>query len=165
MLCHLLRRCDELIADLPLGTIHSAQGPEILIEPSMPGSRRKGATSRRGDSQSASRCSPTTLSHDENRKLAKHLYAEKEACSPSSHTTVDATTGGRAGDPPGGREPQVWAEGLRGAPPSKDDELIRTGPAELDVIEFSTLAGTHAEEYRRFRVERPLRSSFIRWAE
>jgi len=45
--------------------------------------------------------------HDENRKLAKHLYAEKEACSPSSHTTRRChELAGGAGDPPGGREPQ-----------------------------------------------------------
>jgi len=46
--------------------------------------------------------------HDENRKLAKHLYAEKEALFTFlTHDGVDANElAGGAGDPPGGREPQ-----------------------------------------------------------
>jgi len=72
-------------------------------------------------------------------------------CSPSSHTTASMPrTGGRAGDPPGGREPQGLGreQDLAGSRhPSKDDEPHpHRRPAETrrDRVPHTPRPGTHA---------------------
>ena len=107
--------------------------------------------------------------HDENRKLAKHLYGEKEALSTFlTHDGVDATElAGGAGDPPGGGEPQGRAEqDLAGAATqARMMSLIRTAAQQnLDVIEFLTRlarAPTPEDVPPLFARTILLRSSFI----
>jgi len=106
--------------------------------------------------------------HDENRKLAKHLYAEKEACSlPHTrrrrcHELAAEQAIARRREPQGLGRNRTW----RGAATqARMMSLIRTAAQQnLDVIESSHASpGTHAGgRTAAFRVERLLlRSSFI----
>jgi len=100
MLCHLLRRCDELIADLPAWARSTPRRVrEILIEAL--DARDLGEKERQAVvadlTERVAMLADDAQPHDENRKLAKHLYAEKEALFTFlTHDGVDARTGGRS---------------------------------------------------------------------
>jgi len=146
-LAHLLRRCDELITDLPASARSTPQRVRgILLE----------ALDARDLSKEERRVVVADLAehveiladdaqpHDENRKLVKHLYAEKEALFTFlTYDGVDATNW-RAEQAirPAVVNRKVWGGNRtwRGAATQgRMMSLIRTAAQQnLDVIEFLT---------------------------
>ena len=144
---HLLRRCDELIADLPAWARSTPRRVrEILIEAL--DARDLGEKERQAVvadlTERVAMLADDAQPHDENRKLAKHLYAEKEALFTFlTHDGVDATNW-RAEQAirPAVVNRKVWGGNRtwRGAATqARMMSLIRTAAQQnLDVIEFLT---------------------------
>jgi len=173
MLCHLLRRCDELIADLPAwhDPLRAGSG-RSSSRPSMPGDLgEKEHKPSWPTSRGALRCSPRRLSPTTRTASSQSTLRQKEALFTSSprrrrcHDWRAEQAIRRRREPQGlGRE-QTWGS----RHPSKDDEPHpHRRPADLDVIEVPTRSPGHPRRRRTaaFRVERLLlRSSFIEMGE
>ncbi|MHB1987135.1 MAG: IS66 family transposase [Acidimicrobiales bacterium] len=146
-LAHLLRRCDELITDLPRWARCTPRVVrEILLEALE--ARELSEDERRdvvADLAERVEILPTDAHpNDENRKLVKHLYAERQALfSFLTHDGVDATNW-RAEQAirPAVVNRKVWGGNRtwRGAATQgRMMSLIRTAAQQnLDVIEFLT---------------------------
>ena len=170
---HLLRRCDELIADLPAWARSTPRRVREIIVEALD-ARDLGEEERQAVvadlTERVAMLADDAQPHDENRKLAKHLYAEKEALFTFlTHDGVDATNW-RAEQAirPAVVNRKVWGGNRtwRGAATqARMMSLIRTAAQQnLDVIEFLTRLARHPRRrtYRRFSRELLLlRSSFI----